>query len=316
MTRLLCIVGPTASGKSALAVECALQHNAEVISLDASQVYRGFDIGTGKITTDETQGVPHHLIDCVDADQRFDAGIFTELADQLIDDISKRGRQVILCGGTGLYLKALLQGLCEAPKVDLKIENDLELRVQHGEVETLHAELAAVDPAAAARIMPRDKQRVTRALGVYLSHGQALSELQAQHLFSAERYPALVIGLDPPRQLLNERIEARVKQMWDGGFLDEVQGLRARGYQSALRSMGAIGYRLALSALEGEQTAEEAQERMLYATRQYARRQRRYFDRQLPTQWVEPPKGEVKVSYTQLKHLIDQWWPYEPDGEL
>ena len=308
LSPLLCIVGPTASGKSDLAVELALVYQAEIISLDASQVYKGFDIGTGKITKEEMRGVPHHLIDCVEPDERFDAGVFVQKADILIKEIHARSKRVVICGGTGLYLKALLQGLCEAPSVHSEIEAQLEARLDQGEVEILHAELAKVDPQTAAKLMPRDRQRISRALGVYLSHGVVLSELQAQHQFAEERYPALIIGLDPPRERLNERIARRVQLMWTLGFLDEVKMLNNAGYQSALRSMGAIGYRLALAALEGEMTIAEAQEKMLYATRQYARRQRRYFDKQLPTQWVQPPSGEDKVKIEQITPLVDSWW--------
>lgn len=307
-SQLLCLVGPTASGKSDLAVELALTYDAEIISLDASQVYRGFDIGTGKITLAEMRGVKHHLIDCVEPDERFDAGVFIDRADAIISELHAQQKKVIICGGTGLYLKALLQGLCEAPTVHAEIEAQLEARLDHGEVETLHAELAQIDPQAASRIMPRDRQRISRALGVFLSHGTPLSVLQAQHQFSEDRYSALVLGLDPPRDLLNERIAKRVKQMWNQGFFEEVKALHKAGYQSALRSMGAIGYRLALSALEGEISEAEAQEKMLYATRQYARRQRRYFDRQLPTKWITPREGEVKIDPSLIWPLIDEWW--------
>ena len=306
--KLLCLVGPTASGKSDLAVEVALRYDAEVISVDASQVYRGFDIGTGKVTQAEMRGVAHHLIDCNEPDERFDAGVFVERADRVIREVHARGRKLVLCGGTGLYLKALLQGLCEAPTVHAEVEFEIEERMKIEGVESLHTELMNVDPQAASKIMPRDKQRIGRALGVFLSHGVALSELQAQHQFSAERYQTLIIGLDPPREHLNERIAKRVKLMWESGFLDEVRSLRDHGYQSALRSMGAIGYRLALSALEGELSNSEAQEKMLYATRQYARRQRRYFDRQLPTVWVAQSANEHKVTVNQISSMIDDWW--------
>ena len=305
---LLCIVGPTASGKSDLAVELALAYQAEIISLDASQVYKGFDIGTGKVTVEEMRGIPHHLLDCVEPDERFDAGVFVQKADQIIADIHARSKRVIICGGTGLYLKALLKGLCEAPGVHSEIEAQLEARLNLGEVETLHAELAKVDPQAASKIMPKDRQRISRALGVYLSHGVPLSDLQAQHQFAEERYPALILGLDPPRERLNERIARRIEQMWSMGFLAEVQELSDAGYQSALRSMGAIGYRLALAVIEDEMTIAEAQEKMLYATRQYARRQRRYFDKQLPTEWVQPKLGEDKVKVEQVTTLVDAWW--------
>lgn len=306
-SKLLCIVGPTASGKSDLAVEVALRWGAEIISLDASQVYRGFDIGTGKITVDEMRGVPHHLIDCVHPDERFDAGVFCQRADEIIQDLGSDAR-VIFCGGTGLYLKALLNGLCEAPTVNPEIEHALEERLKAGEVEALHAALSEVDPTLAARLHPRDQQRITRALGVYLSHGVPLGELQAEHQFASERHPALILGLDPPRALLNQRIERRVEAMWAGGFLEEVQRLRDAGYQSMLQSMGAIGYRLALAVIEGELSQAEAIEKMKAASRQYARRQRRYFNKQLPTQWIEPKLGSEVITYAQLDPYLSEWW--------
>lgn len=308
MTRLLCIVGPTASGKSDLAVEVALRWDAEVISLDASQVYRGLDIGTGKVTDEERRGVPHHLLSCVEPDEHFDAGVFSARADKLIAEIAQRGKRVVICGGTGFYLVALVQGLCEAPRVSNEVNTRLQTRIEAGEVETLHAELSEVDPISAAKIMPRDKQRIQRALGVYLSEGKSLSDWHAEHTITENRYPALILGLDPPRELLNKRIALRVDAMWDQGFLEEVRGLKEAGYAAALNSMGAIGYRLALSVLEGELEERQAREKMLFATRQYARRQRRYFDRQLPTQWVEPQPGAVKVHYDEIAARVDAWW--------
>lgn len=305
---LLCVVGPTASGKSDLAVEIALRWDAEVISADASQVYREFDIGTGKITVEEQRGVPHHLLSYLEPDGINNVGAFAQRAEQVIREIQARGRRVIVCGGTGLYVQGLIYGICDAPKVTLEIEQALNARVEAGELEALYRELGEVDPDSLAKIMPNDKQRITRSLGVYLSVGVPLSELQAQHQFRETRYPALVLGLDPPRELLNERIARRVDAMWDAGFLDEVRGLYQAGYTEALQSMKAIGYRFALATLEGEMTEAEARERMLFATRQYARRQRRFFNSQLPTEWVTPPEGEVKVSYAEVEERITAWW--------
>jgi tRNA dimethylallyltransferase len=279
-----------------------------VISLDASQVYRGFDIGTGKISHAEQRGVPHHLLSNVEPDEHFDAGVFSKRADELIAEISARGKRVVICGGTGFYLVALLRGLCEAPRVSSEVDAQLKARIEAGEVETLHAELSEVDPTSAAKIMPRDKQRIQRALGVYLSGGKSLTTWHEEQETSEDRYPALILGLDPPRELLNKRIALRVDSMWDQGFLEEVRELRDAGYTAMLNSMGAIGYRLALAALEGDLEERQAREKMLFATRQYARRQRRFFDRQLPTQWVEPVKGAVKINYDDVATQIEAWW--------
>lgn len=308
LSKLLCIVGPTASGKSDLAVEVALRWDAEVISLDSSQIYRGFDIGTGKVTEAERRGVPHHLLSFVDPTERFNAGVYIQRADEVISDLQKRGKRVVLCGGTGLYLQLLLRGICAAPQVSAEIEASLEARLEREGVEALHAELDKVDPHLAQKLEMRDRQRILRALGVYLSVGRPLSALQEEHRFADERYPALILGLDPPRALLNERIARRVDAMWEAGFLEEVRGLRDAGYTHLLRSMGAIGYRLALATLEGELTETEAREKMLFATRQYAKRQRRFFNSQLETQWIEPPTGQVKVTYAEIAERVEAWW--------
>ena len=295
---VLCVVGPTASGKSALAARLAARLDAEVISVDASQVYEGLDIGTGKARGAELGGVPHHLLDAVTPDAPFDAARFVELAERALLELAARGKRAVLCGGTGLYFKALLHGLCEAPPVLPEVRARLQERLAAGEVEALHAELAAVDPAGAARLMPRDRQRVERALGVFLSTGRPLSAWQEAHGFEERRAPVLMWGLDPSREELNARIAARVEGMWAEGFLEEAARLRAEGHGAALQSMGAIGYRLALRHLDGELGRAEAVEQMVFATRQYARRQRRYFDRQLPTEWLpadlDPRAGDLE----------------------
>jgi 3-phosphoshikimate 1-carboxyvinyltransferase len=293
---LLCIVGPTASGKSALAVRLARRWDAEVISVDASQVYRGLNIGTAKITTAEMDGVTHHLIDCVSPDERFDVATFCERAEAVIASCRARGVKVILCGGTGLYFKALIYGLCQAPPISEAVRADLRDRIKRGEVESMYAELKSVDPLAASRIKSRDKQRIERALGVYLTTGTPLSEAQSEHGFEEARYETLILGVDPPRDLLNTRIAQRVEEMFTAGLELEVRDLQDRGYSEQLQSMSAIGYRLTSSLIEGELTQAEAQQRIIFATRQYARRQRRYFDRQLPTEWLSFPLDTDEVD--------------------
>ena len=173
--KLLCIVGPTASGKSDLAITLAQQWQAEIISVDASQVYQGLDIGTGKVTTEEQQQAPHHLIDCMSPHEHFDVALFIQQSQEIIARCAQRNTPVILCGGTGLYFKGLLYGLCDAPAIKPEVKAYLTQRIEAGEVETLHQELMQVDPQAAEKIQPKDKQRIERALGVYLSSGEPLS---------------------------------------------------------------------------------------------------------------------------------------------
>lgn len=274
---LLCVVGPTAVGKTALAVGLARRWGAEIVGCDASQVYRGLDVGTGKATPAELDGVRHHLLDVVDPEAPFDAARYVALADAAIADAEGRGRRVIVCGGTGLYLRALLHGLCPAPPLDAAVRATLAARIEAGELPALYAELAAVDPAAAARLPPADRQRIERALGVYLTTGTPLSAWQAAHGFAEERHPAVIVHLTAPRDALVARIEARVAGMFAGGFVEEVRGLVAAGHGPALRSLKALGYRHVAAALAGEMSLREAQRLTLIDSRRYARRQTTWF---------------------------------------
>lgn len=286
---LLCIVGPTAVGKTALAIDIARRHGGEIVGVDASQIYRGMDIGTGKATAEELDGVTHHLIDVVDPDTPFDAARFMALADEAIADIRGRGRRPVLCGGTGLYLRALVQGLCEAPPVDPAVRAEIVARIEAGELPALHRELAAADPEAGARIAPADRQRIERALGVYLSSGKALSVWQAEHRAAPRRYATAILGLELPRPALNERIEARARGMFRGGLVSEVAQLEAQGYGPALRSMSAIGYRYALAVHAGEMSAPQAIELTARDTRRYAKRQMTWFRALGEITWTRPP---------------------------
>ena len=299
---LLCIGGPTASGKSGLAIRLAQKWQTEIISVDSSQVYRHFNIGTAKVTQDEMQGVPHHLLDCIEPDSEFNAGLFCEQANQIIARLQHQGKPVILCGGTALYFKSLLFGLCEAPKVPSDLDQQLRDEVEKGKIEALYAQLTQVDPIVAQKIMPRDQARIVRALGVYLAHGIPLSTFQQNH-DKSERFPFLMYGIDHPRDVLNQRIEQRVDLMFEEGLMEEVRFLKEQGYTEALQSMSAIGYRLVLDVIEQRTSFKEARQKMIFATRQYARRQFRFFNRQLPIQWLTPP-----VDEEQFIHDLTQVW--------
>ncbi|MCB9522266.1 MAG: tRNA (adenosine(37)-N6)-dimethylallyltransferase MiaA [Myxococcales bacterium] len=292
---LLCIVGPTAVGKTGLAIDLCRRYGAELVGADASQVYRGMDVGTGKATPEELGEVRHHLIDVVDPDQPFDAGAFMRHADAAIADITARGKRVVVCGGTGLYLQALLRGLCDAPPTKPEIQAELRAAITAGEHAALHAELSRVDPAAAARIAPLDGQRIERALGVYRSTGRPLSAWQAEHRFAEPRYPHRILGLERPRPALNARIERRLDQMIAQGFEAEVARLVDVGYGPALRSMTALGYRHFAASAAGEMSRAEARRQTLVATRRYAKRQLTWFRRVEGVQWFTPPvdPGEI-----------------------
>jgi tRNA dimethylallyltransferase len=288
MSPILALVGPTATGKTALAIAIARRWDAEIVGADASQVYRGLDIGTGKATPAELAGIRHHLIDVVDPDAPFDAATYVRVADAAIADVRARGRRVVLCGGTGFYVRALLQGLCEAPPVDPIVRDALRDRIAAGELPALHAELRAVDPIAAARIAPADRQRIERALGVFRTTGRPLSAWQADH-DRTPRHDAVLVGLDLPREALRDRIAARVEAMFAAGLVDEVRRLLAAGYDPALPSFAALGYRHVAEHLRAGLPVGEAMQRTIRDTQHYAKRQRTWF-RGLPdVRWVTPP---------------------------
>ncbi len=304
MSAICCVVGPTGSGKTALAIEICKRYNGEILGADASQVYRGLNIGTGKATEAELQGVRHHLIDVADPWESFDAARFIALADAAVSEIESRGHRVVVCGGTGFYLRALLHGLCEAPPVSAEVQQALEQRRISGELPEMYKELQNCDPDVAAKIAPQDPQRIERALGVFLTTGQTLSSWQKKHAFQADRYPQrLVLGLQTPPEILKSRIFARVDRMMADGFLEEVRGLMASGCTESLRSMGALGYRLMVDVLEGRITKEEASQKLKASTWQYARRQRTWFRAQSDVRWLEMP-----VSWTALSPLLDHLW--------
>lgn len=293
---LVVVVGPTAAGKTALAAELARWLDAEIVGCDASQLYVGLDIGTGKARPDELGGVPHHLIDVAPPDQPIDAAGYARLADAAIASVRARGRRVVVCGGTGLYLRALLEGLCPAPPIAPHVRAALRARLAAGEATALHAELAAVDPEAAARIGPADGQRIERALGVHRSTGRTLSAWQIEHTPTTPRHAAILVGLDRPRADLDARIERRVDAMFRAGFVDEVRGLVEAGFGPELRSLQAIGYRLVAAALAGETTIDEARTRMKTATRRYARRQRTWFRALDGVRWFAPPVDRAHLG--------------------
>ncbi len=302
---LLVVVGPTAVGKTALALDLCRRFDAELVGADASQVYVGLDIGTGKATPAELGGVRHHLIDVVAPDQPFDAGAYVAAADAAIADITARGRRVVVCGGTGLYVQALVQGLCEAPPASPAVREALQAALARDGTPAIHAELAAVDPAAAARIGPRDAQRIERALGVYRTTGRALSDWQAEHRAAGPRYRHRTVGLRLPRAQLYARIEQRVDAMLAAGWLAEVEALMAAGHGPSLRAMTALGYRALAGVVAGERRLADARHETLVATRRYAKRQMTWFNKVEGLRWLEPPVDPAALD----AYVADLWPP-------
>jgi tRNA dimethylallyltransferase len=269
--RLVVIVGPTGAGKTRLALELAERTGGEVLSADSQQVYRGMDIGTGKATAAERARVAHHLLDILRPDEEMTAARFVELGDRAIAEVAARGRPVIVCGGTGLYVRALLLGLFEGPPASLALRAELAALGR----AALHAELLRVDPVAAARIEPNDEKRIIRALEVFRLTGESMTAHQARHDHKAlpRRYEAIVVGLSPPREELYAAIDARVDAMLAAGLAAEVDSLRALGYRPPLRSQQAIGYAELHDAAEGRVEPARAIELIKRNSRHYARRQ-------------------------------------------
>ena len=286
---ILAVVGPTASGKTALAVAICRAHNGEIVGADASQVYRGLDIGTGKATVAELEGIEHHLIDIIEPSDHFDAAAYVPWADKAIEEARGRGRRVVLCGGTGLYLRGLIHGLCEAPPTPAGLRDALRTRISAGELPALHEELALVDPRAAQRIAPNDKQRIERALGVFLNTGKPLTEWQDEHRFAAERHQVTWLGVRWPKPLLEQRIIRRVDGMLEDGWVAEVEGLRNAGHRESIKSMQALGYRILSQHLDGELDLAQARERIIIATRRYAKRQMNWFKMKPEIIWLDGP---------------------------
>jgi len=277
MSDIVLLSGPTAVGKSAVALEVAQKCDAEIVNGDSLQVYRYLDIGTAKPDLEERSQVPHHLFDILDPDQPFNATDFQARAAAVIADICSRGRLPLVVGGTGLYLRALLFGLCEMPEIDVEIRAELESRLAREGSEALHAELALHDAPMAARLAPRDRTRVLRALETVLATGKSLAYFQEQHRFLEPRYRFLHIFLDLEREQLYQRINERVEVMLAKGFVEEVQGLLDKGYVPGLKPLQSIGYRQIIDHLAGRLSLEQALSDTKQATRRYAKRQLTWF---------------------------------------
>jgi len=272
---VVAVMGPTASGKTQLAIRLAQTLDGEVISVDSSLVYRGMDIGTAKPSLEERAGVPHHLIDILDPAEAFSTGQFRECALRLIGEIQQRDRLPILVGGTMLYFNALFRGLANLPEANPEVRRQIDDEAARFGWSHLHAELARVDPTAAGRIHPNDPQRIQRALEVYRLAGRALTELCARHTAEPSLFTAVKIVVAPSsRVVLHQRIRERFLRMLEQGLIDEVRYLFERGDLDETRpSVRAVGYRQVWAYLKGQCDWETMTERSIVATRQFAKRQ-------------------------------------------
>ncbi len=302
LPRLIAIVGPTASGKSALALRLARERGGEIVSCDSLQVYRRLDIGSAKASPEERRLVPHHLLDVVEPDQPFSAAEYARLARAALAEVAARGRLPLVAGGTGLYLRALLQGLFAGPARAQPLRTRLEALAARFGDGRLHRLLGRVDPPAARRIAPRDRVRIVRALEVYWLTGRPLSTQQREGAEPLQGFERLVVGLQPDRGQLRVAVEARARGMLAAGLVDEVRGLLARGYGVQLRPLQAIGYRQALGVLAGEMTVEEAERAIVVATMRFAKRQMTWLRHQQPdVRWF----GDAEAAYAAASVWLD-----------
>ena len=295
--KILVIVGPTASGKTRMAVELAQRHNGEVISADSMQIYRTMDIGTAKPTQEEMGGIPHHMIDVADPEEDFSVARYVEMAAQCVDDVLARGKLPIVAGGTGLYIDSLLSGRTFAPfSPDSALRGELERELAEKGGQAMLEALAQVDPEAAQRLHPNDHKRIVRALEVFQQTGKTISQHNRETRALPLRYDSLTLSLAfQRREDMWARIDRRVDEMMAAGLADEVRRLLTSGISPKCTAMQAIGYKEFTQALSGEMTWQEAADVVKLRSRQYAKRQLTWFGRNPNTRWVrwdDPPEFE------------------------
>ncbi|HEX5511646.1 MAG TPA: tRNA (adenosine(37)-N6)-dimethylallyltransferase MiaA [Actinomycetales bacterium] len=296
---VLAVVGPTATGKSDLAVRLALELDGDVVNADASQLYRGMDIGTAKLPVDERRGVPHHLLDVLDVREEASVAAFQRAARETFDDIQAHRRVPVLTGGSGLYIRAALDRL-ELPGTDPSIRARLENEAAEVGGEAMHDRLRAADPLAAESILPTNTRRIVRALEVVELTGRAFSATMPVHEYVRA---AVQIGLAMPREDVDARIEQRVEEMFDAGLVDEVERLAAQGLREGRTASRAVGYAQVLAYLDGACSLDEARADTIRATKKLARRQERWFRRDPRIHWVDAGTQAFDQSLAVLRSL-------------
>ena len=300
--RIVIILGPTAVGKTDLALDVASAFDGEIISADSMQVYRHLDIGTSKPTREERVRVPHHLIDIVDPDGEFSAALFNRQAGDIIRDLHGR-KTIVVAGGTGLYIRALTGGIIEGPGPDEGLRRIYRTRLEGEDRETLYARLEARDPEAAGRIHPHDAVRIIRALEIAELAGEPISEKQRRHGFRQLRYEFLKVGLYRDRGELYRRIDSRASQMIEAGLVEETEKILGMGYSNKMKPLQSLGYKYIIRYIRKELTLEEALKLMQRDTRHYARRQMTWFRGEGDIEWFHPDEtGPIRLRIERFLH--------------
>ena len=307
MTNLICIAGPTASGKTALSIALAKELNAEIVSCDSMQIYRRMDIGTAKPTVEERAGIPHYMLDVAEPTEDFSVSRYCEMAGPIVDSILARGKTCIIVGGTGLYMDSLIRGNSFAPFPSTGMRQKLEAQP----IEDVYAQLQAVDPEAAARLHLSDKKRIIRAMEVYLETGETITAHNARTQAIPPRYNPTWFALeDENRQDLYHRIDRRVDVMLRMGLIDEIKGLLSSGIPTDCTAMQAIGYKEFLAAMDGRITVQEAADQVRQASRHYAKRQLTWFRRNSNIHWLRRSatcgSEEILSAARQILHETDK----------
>jgi tRNA dimethylallyltransferase len=300
------VLGPTASGKSELAIHIALAFGGEIVNCDSLQIYRGFDIGTAKLPEAERRGVPHHMIDIAEPTELFTAGEYARAAREVLHQVSERARVPVVVGGTGFYLRALLEGLFPGPERDAALRTRLHSREQR-RPGSLHRILSRLDPAAAARIHSNDKNKIIRALEVRLLEGTPITEAFDRGREQLEGYRVIKLGLNPPRAILYERMNARASRMFEHGLMDEVRELLKAGIPKDAKPFESLGYKQALEMLEGRLTAEQALAATQLETRRYAKRQITWFRTEQNVHWLDGFGDEPAVQQQAIAILTSEF---------
>lgn len=304
LEKIVVICGPTGAGKSRVAFELAGRFGGEIINADSQQVYKGLDIGTAKPTHTERTKIPHHVIDVVSPDEHFDAAVFVRMADKAIEDVKARGGNPFVVGGTGMYLKMLIGGICQAPPRNDDVRNALAELIEKEGIESLHERLRKIDPVSAKVINKNDKTRIIRAVEIFETTGITASDFYARHGFSARRYNALKIGINVSREELYGHIDARVERMIKNGWLEEVKNLLKK-YPTECRAFEAIGYRELISHIQGGVPLETAVSIIKRNTRHYAKRQLTWFRADREIKWFAPEQiPEIESEIDTFFHSV------------